>query len=81
MALPARFRTTSVYCDEADDSSWLLFVRKELVPSEFEVTSVDRGYQFVRCGSTGRRGIPLTDLVLHVDNSTGKPKRSDRGAS
>jgi hypothetical protein len=56
--------------NKVNDSPQLLFVRKEFGLSELYVTSTGGGRQFLTCGTTGRCGIPLTMLLLHVNLST-----------
>ncbi|MGA7930762.1 MAG: hypothetical protein WCA20_32800 [Candidatus Sulfotelmatobacter sp.] len=47
----------------------LLFVGKEFGLSELYVISTGRGCQFQGCGTTGRCGVPLTTLLLHINLS------------
>jgi hypothetical protein len=64
------FQNHNCLWNKVNDSPQLLFVRKEFGLSELYVTSTGGGRQFLTCGTTGRCGIPLTMLLLHVNLST-----------
>jgi len=53
-----------------NDSPQLFLVRKEYGLSELYVTSTSRVRQFLTSGTTGRWGMQLTMLLLHVNLST-----------
>ena len=69
MALPSGIQNHNCLWNKVNDSPQLLFVRKEFGLSELYVTRTGRGRQFLRCGTTGRCGVPLTTLLLHVNLS------------